>query len=118
MFSVLHNQIINIDIRRKLSKLLLLTNQGLKQVTECNLSDFYINVSQSLNFLQQFKLPNCISNEYCSSNESPERWRQFFVNIGVKEVNGIELIRKKISLLETNKDFINHNNVIEVTRNI
>ncbi len=115
MFSVLHNQIINIDIKQKLSKLLLLTNEGLKQVIECNLSEFYINVSQSSNFLQEFKLPNRISNQYCSGNESPEKWRQFFVNIGVKEVNGIELIRKKIALLETNKDFINPKNVIQIT---
>lgn len=118
MFSVLHNQTINIEIRHKLSKLLLLTNEGLKQVTECNLSEFYINVSQSSNFLQEFKLPNLISNKYCSGNESLEKWKQFFVNIGVKEVNGIELIRNKIDLLVTKKDLVNSNNVISITREI
>ncbi|MEH2340027.1 DUF3883 domain-containing protein [Nostoc sp.] len=118
MFSVLYNQTISTAIKHKLSSFLLLTNDGLKQVADCNLPDFYINVSESLNFLQEFKLPNLVSNDYCTSSESPEKWRQFLLNIGVKEINGLELIKKKIALLQNNKELINSNNVIKIIREI
>lgn len=118
MFSVLYNQPINTEIKHKLSNLLLLTNDGLKKVVDCHLSAFYIKNSETSDFLQEFKLPNLVSNEYCTDNELPEIWRQFFLNIGVKEINGIELVKKKIALLQDNSTLINNSNVIQITTEI
>ncbi|MEH2143927.1 DUF3883 domain-containing protein [Nostoc sp.] len=115
MFSVLYNQTISTAIKHKLSSFLLLTNDGLKRVADCNLSVSYTNAFEASNFLQEFKLPNLVSNEYCSNNESPEMWRQFFLNIGVQEINGIELVKKKIALIKNNKELINNSNVIQIT---
>ncbi|MEH2062377.1 MAG: DUF3883 domain-containing protein [Nostoc sp.] len=118
MFSVLYNQTINTEMKHKLSNFLLLTNDGLKRVADCNLSVFYTNAFEASDFLQEFKLPNLVSHEYCINNESPEMWRQFLLNIGVQEINRIELVKKKIALIKDNKELINNSNVLQITTEI
>ncbi len=95
--------------------------------SNCYLSDYYkpdypSAIAQGLG---QNRFNFIVSNYASGSeNESVEAWRQFFLNIGVKEVTAIELVRQEMnSLLEMNSltDKPNETtlkNVVEITRNI
>lgn len=119
LFSVLGvTPIGDSDIKTKLGNLPLKSSDELKPVGECYLSEFYSSTSEEPDFLTNVIIPNLVSNEYCSGNENPDDWRQFFINIGVTELQGVELVRKKISLLKDNPDIVNKDNAIQVVREI
>ncbi len=121
IFSVLGSaSITDNNLKSKLKKLPLLTSDGLKLAEECYLSEFYNPNSEKTIFLENIKIQNIINHEYYQPAQSKDEWRQFFLNIGVKELKGIDLIRKKISLLINNLKIIttNKNNLISITREI
>jgi Domain of unknown function (DUF3883) len=119
IFSVLNStSITDNNLKSKLKNLSLLTTNGLKKAEECYLSDFYSFNAENTSFLQDIKVENIVSEEYYQPYQSTDEWRQFFLNIGVKELNKAELIKQKIRIINKNTDLVNTKNTIQVVREI
>ncbi|WP_069789411.1 sacsin N-terminal ATP-binding-like domain-containing protein (plasmid) [Cyanobacterium sp. IPPAS B-1200] len=119
IFSVLGSPLItDNNLKSKLKNLPLLTTNGLKKAEECYLSDFYSFNAENTSFLQDIKVENIVSEEYYQPYQSTDEWRQFFLNIGVKELNKTELIKQKNKIINENSDLVNSQNTIQLVREI
>ncbi|ANV87533.1 sacsin N-terminal ATP-binding-like domain-containing protein [Picosynechococcus sp. PCC 7117] len=118
IYKVLKGKEIPNELKRELSHLLLRTNDGLQEAHNCNFTDFYTNSSQNLKLLNEIKLKNLISVDYCDEGQSRESWRQFFISIGVQEKYGIELLKHKISLLTKDSTLVTAENAVFITTEI
>lgn len=119
IFSVLGSaSITDNNLKSRLKNLPLLTTDGLKKAEECYLSDFYSFNPENTSFLKDIKVENIVSEEYYQSYQSKDEWRQFFLNIGVKELNKAELIKQKIRIINENPELVNSENTIQLVQEI
>ena len=113
------------DNYQELSKLKVLYKTDGKYypsiASDCYLSDYYNpdNPPAIAQGLGQNEFHFIIS-DYASGseNESVEAWRQFFLNIGVKEVTALELVRQEMNSLLDKPNETTLKNVVQITTNI
>lgn len=119
IFSVFRSDVITDNqIKNKLNNLPLMSSNGLQLAKDCILSNFYNDSNQNSNFIKEIPILNLVSQDYYTGNENLQEWREFFLKIGVKELNGVALIRYKLNLINTYPDLINQDNAIQITREI
>ncbi|MBN2664270.1 MAG: DUF3883 domain-containing protein [Bacteroidales bacterium] len=94
----------------------LTTNNILKNINECILSDFYTDDLRLSTFLSEIQLANLVSDVYLKEIKfSKQSWKEFFLRINPNiELNSGDLVKKKIEYIANNPTFVNKNNVLQI----
>ena len=104
-----------------LSNFQVLTTSGyLQPISQCILSDDYTQDLRLASVLPEQVLPNQIHSVYLQQiSNSRQNWKEFFLRLNPNvELNSTDIVKRKVSILASNPNFVTHQNVQQVWKTI